>query len=58
VCYLENLKNEEVMTRVGLQRHKNILIMSYYGEVYYGEIYYGEIYFGEIYYGAIIYGEI
>ena len=28
VCDLENLKNEEVMTRVGSQRHKKKLIAS------------------------------
>jgi len=27
VCNLENLKNEEAMTRVGSQRHRNIIII-------------------------------
>jgi len=27
VCYLENLKNEEAITRVGLQRHRKKKIM-------------------------------
>jgi len=29
VCDLENLKNEEVMIRVGSQRHRNIYIYTY-----------------------------
>jgi hypothetical protein len=32
VCDLENLKNEEVMTRVGSQRHseKNVYLVGYF----------------------------
>ena len=56
VCDLENLKNEEAMTRVGSQRHsKKRNIILYYIILYYIILYYIILYYIILYYIILYY---